>query len=224
MTRTPEFNDGQISPQRYLAIECEGDLERYGPSWRGVGYTKSAAEAEERYTVMLNVIREGSEAVSVLDLGCGLAHMLDHIESNPERANVGYTGLDISSRYIEAARKRHPEAELILMDVLESDEDLAIFDYVILNGLFNFRGELSQEEMMRYWQAMISVAYRHARRGIAFNVMSKIVEWERDDLFHLPFDEMGGWVGVHVSPDFVIRHDYRAFEYTTYVYREPSGS
>jgi hypothetical protein len=51
--------------------------------------------------------------------------------------------------------------------------------------------------------------------------MSRLVDWERDDLFHLPFDVMAEFVGKRLSRHFVIRHDYPAYEYTTYVYRRP---
>jgi hypothetical protein len=49
--------------------------------------------------------------------------------------------------------------------------------------------------------------------------MSKQVEWERDDLFHLPFDVMASFLAERLSRRFVIRHDYGLYEYTTYVYR-----
>jgi hypothetical protein len=53
--------------------------------------------------------------------------------------------------------------------------------------------------------------------------MSKLVDWERDDLFHRPFDTMASFVWKNLSRHFVIRHDYPAYEYTTYVYRRPFG-
>jgi SAM-dependent methyltransferase len=170
---------------------------------------------------MLDVVREQNGRISVLDLGCGLAHLLDHMNARPERQHLCYTGLDISNKYLSAARARHPEGDFILRDVLDSDEGLADYDYVILNGLFNYRGPIDQERMLDYLKQLTVVAYRHCRRGIAFNVMSKIVDWEREDLFHLSFDAMAQFVGQHLSRFFVIRHDYRAFEYTTYVYRSP---
>jgi SAM-dependent methyltransferase len=209
-------------PQFVIAAACEEDLTAYGDTFRGVGYTKSQEEAEERYALMLNLVREQTESVSVLDLGCGLAHMLDYIQRQPNRGNIRYSGLDISARYLAAAKTRHPHADLILMDVLESDETVPDYDYVILNGLFNYRGSLDEHTMLAYWRALTSVAFRHCRRGMGFNVMSKIVDWEREDLFHLPFDTMARFVGEHLSRHFVIRHDYQAYEYTTYVYRTPS--
>jgi SAM-dependent methyltransferase len=211
-----------LSPQRYIAARNEEALEAHGDSLLSVGYTGPPKVAEERYTLMLEVIREPTQRVSVLDLGCGLAHMLDHIESHPELKRVDYSGLDISPLYIEAARRRHPGARLMLLDVLDDETSLPHFDYVIVNHLFNWRGDLGWEEMLRYWERMVSVAFDHCTRGIAFNVMSKIVDWERDDLFHLPFDVMSSFVSANLSRHFVIRHDYEAYEYTTYVYRTPT--
>ena len=56
--------------------------------------------------------------------------------------------------------------------------------------------------------------------GVAFNVMSKLVDWERDDLFHWGFDEMAAAVGGRLSRHIRIRADYGLYEYTVYVYRQ----
>lgn len=208
--------------QRFISEACEEDLLKHGDSFRGAGYTKSAAEAEQCYALMLGVVREALEPVTLLDFGCGLGHLLDHIERSPARRHVSYTGLDLSSKYLEAARARHPDARFIQMDVLESDASLPDFDYVVMNGVFTFRGRVSEDAMLRYWQQLLPVVYRHCRRGLAFNVMSRVVDWQRDDLFHLSFDRMSQFVGQALSRHFVVRHDYGAREYTTYVYRSPS--
>jgi SAM-dependent methyltransferase len=215
--------DTPLAPQFLISVACEEDLHAHGDSFRGVGYTKSQAEADARYALMLGLVRESREPVSVLDFGCGLAHLLDYINCHPAYQHINYSGLDISSEYLANARTRHPQNEFILMDVLDSNAGLADYDYVLLNGVFNYRGSIPYERMLRYWEALITVMYRHCRHGIAFNVMSKIVDWERDDLFHLPFETMTRFIGEHISRYFVVRHDYRAFEYTTYVYRVPTS-
>jgi SAM-dependent methyltransferase len=208
-------------PQYIISAACEEDLAKYGDSFRGAGYTRSPQEADERYRLMLDVVREADTPLTILDLGCGLGHLLDFIESDSACRHLKYVGLDISAAYLVAAQARHPRHEFILMDVLEADDALSSFDYVVLNGVFNYRGPIGYAEMTRYWERMIMTAYRHCRRGIAFNVMSTLVDWERDDLFHLPFDVMAGFVSKRLSRHFVIRHDYQAYEYTTYVYRRP---
>jgi SAM-dependent methyltransferase len=209
------------APQQIISAACEEDLLRYGDSFRGVGYTKSAAEAYERYAVMLGIIRETTEEVSLLDFGCGLGHLRDHLAQQPKYRHVQYSGLDISRRYLDAARARHAATEFVLMDVLEADDDLPEYDYAVLNGVFNYRGPIEHASMVDYWRRLISVVFRHCRQGLAFNAMSTIVDWQRDDLFHLPFDTMAGFISS-LSRHFVVRHDYGAREYTTYVYRTPT--
>ncbi len=217
------MSDAPVSTQRYISEACEEDLLKYGDSFRGAGYTKSPEEAAQRYAVMLGLVRELDQPISLLDFGCGLAHLLDFIDREPRYRLVQYTGLDLSLKYLQAAKARRPDASFLQLDALQSDAALPEFDYVIMNGVFNFRGRIAEESMLEYWQRLTSVAFSHCRRGLAFNVMSRLVDWERDDLFHLPFEAMAQHVGRSLSRHFVIRHDYGAYEYTTYVYRSPSA-
>ena len=96
-----------------------------------------------------------------------------------------------------------------------------MFDYIVMNGLFTAKCDLSFEAMLEYFQRLVRRVFAKARKGIAFNVMSKQVDWEREDLFHLPFDMLASFLAREVSRHFVIRHDYGLYEYTTYVYRDP---
>jgi hypothetical protein len=50
--------------------------------------------------------------------------------------------------------------------------------------------------------------------------MSHHVDWQRDDLFHLPFDTLAAFLRTEVSRHFLFRADYGLYEYTVYVYRE----
>ena len=143
------MHDGPVTTQRYISEACEEDLLKYGDSFRGAGYTKSVTEAEQRYALMLGVIRELDERVTLLDFGCGLAHLLDHLDREPKYRHVQYTGLDLSPKYMQAAKARRPDGSFILLDVLESDESLPSFDYVIMNGVFNFRGDVPEVSMLQ---------------------------------------------------------------------------
>ena len=69
---------------------------------------------------------------------------------------------------------------------------------------------------------MLRRVWPRAREGLAFNVMSKHVDWERDDLFHLSTDLLLAFLKSELSRHVVIRHDYGLYEYTVYVYREPN--
>ena len=80
--------DAPMTTQRYISEACEEDLLKYGDSFRGAGYTKSAAEAEQRYALMLGVVQEVDEPLTLLDFGCGLGHLLDHLERAPRYRHV----------------------------------------------------------------------------------------------------------------------------------------
>jgi hypothetical protein len=66
---------------------------------------------------------------------------------------------------------------------------------------------------------MLRAVWPSAKRGLAFNVMSKQVDWEREDLFHLPLSLLAEFLCAEVTRDFVVRNDYGLYEYTVYLRR-----
>jgi SAM-dependent methyltransferase len=169
---------------------------------------------------MLDVVEEElAEPVDLLDLGCGTSQLYEHVLANGLERRIRYSGLDLSPTLVARSREKFPENSYYDVDLLEGPGDLPEFDYVVVNGIFTFKDGLSHDQMLELWRALTERAFAHARRGIAFNAMSKQVEWERGDLFHLPFDVMASFLAERLSRRFVIRHDYGLYEYTTYVYR-----
>ena len=204
----------------YLKIisHYEDCLERYGDSHLGVDWP-NLVDAETRYQVMLEVIRGAlTSKISLLDFGCGASHMYEYIQRK-NLEHIDYSGLDISEKFIELSKKKFPAIPYYCLDILQDHSELPKFDFVIMNGVFTEKRELPFDEMYEYFQKMIMQIFEYARVGIAFNVMSTHVDWERDDLFHLPMDLLAAFLVKNMSRDFVIRNDYQLYEYTTYVYR-----
>ena len=73
--------------------------------------------------------------------------------------------------------------------------------------------------MFEYFQKLIAATFAKANVGIAFNVMSKAVDWEREDLFHMPADLLIQFMAKKLSRNFIIRNDYGLYEYTVYLYK-----
>jgi hypothetical protein len=208
-------------PYRRIVHFSEGFLERYGDSYLGVGWTKRQEDADTRYRVMLEVLAgERGQPVTLLDFGCGASHLYEYLQTH-RRSDVAYSGLDISPRFLALSRGKFPHLTYYDVDVLDGVSGLPTFDYIVMNGLFTARCDLSFEVMLDYFERLVRRVFAMARRGIAFNVMSKQVDWERDDLFHLPFDVLASFLVRDVSRHFVVRHDYGLYEYTTYVYHDP---
>jgi SAM-dependent methyltransferase len=169
---------------------------------------------------MLGLIRpEGPKRVSLLDFGCGASHLYEYIVESGRAAGIDYSGLDLSAKFIGLSRQKFPQIPYYCLDILMEDAALPKFDYVVANGVFTEKCRLSFEEMLGYFKSAIKKIFEKARIGIAFNVMSSRVDWERPDLFHVPFDPLAVFLASEVSRHFVIRHDYRLYEYTVYVYR-----
>ena len=183
-----------------------------------MGWTKSQANVETRYQVMLDVVQDSPEKVSLLDFGCGAAHLYEYMQRQGLSERIEYSGLDVTPKFLDHCRSKFPDLTFYENDVLSDIESLPVFDYIVMNGVVTYKGELSHAEMLDYWRTLIGLVFEKAKIAIAFNVTSTEVDWERDDLFHLPFADLTSFV-TQLSRRFVIRHDYGLYEYTTYVYR-----
>jgi SAM-dependent methyltransferase len=201
-----------------IVAHYESCLALHGDDHRGVDWP-NAADAATRYRVMLEVIKpQDTLPVSVLDFGCGAAHLADYIQKQG-RHDIAYIGLDISPVFVELSRRKHPHLPFHCLDALQAGEPLPMADYVVMNGVVTEKRGLTFERMLAYFRQLLKHVYPLARRGLAFNVMSKHVDWERDDLFHLPFDQVAAFLRAEISRNYVFRSDYGLYEYTTYVYR-----
>ena len=209
-----------MGPRSYLAIvrQCESYLDQYGDSPCGVGWFKEGS-ADAQYQVILDAIREPeSGRLSLLDFGCGAAHFLDYLERH-EVEGIEYTGLDISPAFLALCREKHPGRNFLQQDVLLDASGLPLYDYVIANGIFTQKCELAFDEMWDYMQRLLRVLWKHANKGLVFNNMSEHVDWQREDLFHLPFDTLASFLTAEFTRDFVFRSDYGCYDYMTYMYR-----
>jgi SAM-dependent methyltransferase len=215
-------NKSNISKKRpYLSLVrmVEELHDKYGDSHRGLGYPK-AEGFDVRYRVYLDVIRGAAdrEQCTLLDVGCGTARLLDLIKSSG-RSEIRYRGIDLSPKLIAAAKKKHPDADFICGDPFDLDTVWSARpDYVVFGGIFTCRLQMSVEQMTDYMIRLLGLAFSHCRRGIAFNVMSHHVDWQRDDLFHVPFDQMAKILQTNFSRHYLFRADYGLYEYTVYLY------
>lgn len=206
--------------KRYIEIveHYESCLAKHGDTHLGVDWPK-AQDAETRHRVMLELIRRPHlPLVKLLDFGCGASHLHEHIIAKGV-TGIEYTGLDLSPKFVELSRKKFPKNHYICADILEQPDAVPASDYIVMNGVFTEKRGLTFDEMLAYFERTLAAVFAKAQCGIAFNVMSKHVDWEREDLFHLPFDTLARFLGKALTRNFVIRNDYGLYEYTTYVYR-----
>ncbi|RZK20504.1 MAG: class I SAM-dependent methyltransferase [Hymenobacter sp.] len=211
------------APHQLIVSQCEAYLAAHGDTHRGVGWPHYD-DAQARYQVMLDGLLSAVPAdgrpVRVLDFGCGPGHFYEFLQRQ-HLPFIDYAGLDLLENSLALARAKFPDRPFYCLDVLQQPERLPTFDYVVLNGIFTQKCALSFEQMWAYCQRLLQVIWPRTTYGLAFNVMSKQVDWERDDLFHLPLDVLAPFLAQRLTRHFALRHDYGLYEFTTYLYKTP---
>jgi SAM-dependent methyltransferase len=209
----------RTAPYAPIIAFCERCLEQYGDTYRGVGWTISQEATDRRHQVMLGLIEPGwRDSVSVLDFGCGASHFREYIEHQGLGDRIRYSGLDLSPKFLELSRRKFPKLDYYDVNLLEGRNGLPMFDYVVMNGVFTYKGEIPYSTMLDYFKTLVERAFELTRRGLAFNLQSPNVE-HREYLFHVPFDDVTAFLVDRISPRFRLRHDYGLYDYTVYVYR-----
>jgi len=214
----------------YLKIAEHYDkcFKAHGDTHLGVDWPNER-DTQTRYKVMEEIVKYSTinlnenTNIEILDFGCGSGHFFDYLLKSDNKYNINYSGLDINESYINFCRdkyKNNSNINLYNLDILTADSEIPVFDFVILNGVFTEKRELSYDDMMDFFQKVIIKVWDKCNHGISFNLMSKHVDWERDDLFHVSIDELGWFLKNNLSRNFVVRNDYGLYEYTTYVYKK----
>lgn len=205
--------------KNYISIiqHYKNCLNKFGDSCLGMDWPNEK-DATLRHKIMLDLIREKNKKNTLLDFGCGTSQCYEYIQKN-KVDYVYYSGLDISPEHIKIAELKFPLIKYYCIDVLSGNITLPTFDYIIMNGVFTEKILMTFQEMFNYFSALIRIMFNFVEIGIAFNVMSKQVDWEREDLFHLSFDDLANFLKKDISKNFIFRNDYGLYEYTTYVYK-----
>lgn len=186
---------GIVDFSKALLDYYDQHLAAHGDSARGAAWPDEAGRLL-RFRIGLDIVLEhaGTGPLTLCDLGCGTGELLRFIGDAGLGPRIRYVGIDRSEHAIRLARDKFPEATFHCVDLMACPaarvESLLDCDFVFANGLFTVKHTLDQADMWRFLRAMVGAAWPRVRRGIVFNVMSKTVDWERDDLFHVSYDEL----------------------------------
>ena len=186
---------------------------QHGDSHLGVDWPNKI-DADTRYRVMTEGV-EHCNGKSILDFGCGLAHYYEYLIQKDK--DYYYEGLELSKPMFHRCAEKHPLTTFHNIDILQEEWTLPKLDCAVMNGVFTEKLNMTHDEMFNHMTKLVSLVFNNVNKGIMFNVMSKQVDYERDDLFHLSVDKLSWFIKEHLSRKFVIRHDYDLWDYTVYI-------
>lgn len=209
-------------PKYFSIIEhYEACLEQHGDSHLGVDWP-NLNDAQKRYSVMLEVtsfLRGSPRRYKLLDFGCGAGHLLEYIRANKLIESYEYFGLDLSSKFIDLCKSKFPGVWFETIDALKEPQRVPVSDVIVMNGVFTEKRSLTHNEMWGYFSDVLEVVASRAKYAVAFNLMSKQVDWERDELFHVSLDRVAEFLVKRYGRKFIIRNDYGLYEYTVYLFK-----
>jgi len=188
-------------------------LRKHGDNFEAAQYSSQPSQ-EARYEILLNIA--DIEGAKVLDFGCGTGNLASYIKR--KSITCQYVGVDIVEEFFPYARKKHPEHKFGFLEDHEGQE----FDYVFISGVFNNR--MSDNEA--FFKATVNRLWKTCRRGLAFNLMSKHVDFQDESLWYTSPEDIFTFM-KSVTPYISLRNDYVVkdvnvpFEYAIYAYREP---
>jgi SAM-dependent methyltransferase len=189
----------------------------HGSTSKGVDWGDKEWAALLRQNKMLEVIREPIATKStVLDVGCGYGALADVIMK--KRLNISYTGVDIVEEMVAEGKKRHPSYQFICGDIM--DAEIGKYDYVFCNGILTQKLNASTLLMNQFTQRLIKKMFDTCNYGVAFNVMTTFVNFQKDNLYYRNPAELMAWCMSELTPHVKIDCAYDLwYEYTVYLYK-----
>jgi SAM-dependent methyltransferase len=156
------------------------------------------------------------EGRTILDVGCGLAHYYEFLLARG--THVKYIGYDLAPAFIDANRKRFPEAEFAVLDVTRDPIPHAP-DYVVMCQVFNNRYQ--NGDNIDVVKEALHATFAAARMGVSIDMLSKYVNFEEPHLAYFSPEEMFAFAKTLTK--FVrLRHDYLPHHFTLFLFKDPA--
>ena len=124
-----------------------------------VGWLDGRTNQAKRFETLVDIGIESGD--SVLDVGCGVGHLIDHF--NNIGLEVQYTGLDTNRFAIEQAQKIYVD-ETFIHGTLDAVDET--YDWGVASGVFNY--EFPKLEMLETVNQLVS----KVDKGVAFNLLN----------------------------------------------------
>lgn len=207
-------------PEDAIVALYDQALVEHGDTPRGALWPNEA-DRLTRFDVMLDVLAGHPGGPLVLcDLGCGTGELLARIRQRG-LSSITYVGVDRSRAALEYARTKFPGVNFLHLDVNAPDADLSLIacDFLVANGLFTVRQMLNEQQMAAFIDSTIRNVWPAVRAGIAFNLISGVVDWRREDLYHASMDDMARLLHSLAGRRVRMRADYGLHEFTCYAYK-----
>jgi SAM-dependent methyltransferase len=207
---------GKSSELDKVKAYFEDKLSVHGATHKGVDYNSVDAQ-ELRFSQLAKVI-DSAGKYSLLDFGSGYGGMYDYLIKLGH--TLEYTGYDISESMVVKGRELHAgNPDCRFTDRLE---DIPLLDYAVVSGTFNMKLDAGIDAWTQIVLEALDQMNAHARRGIAFNMLTKYSDAEkmRPDLYYGDPCFFFDHCKRNFSRNVALLHDYNLYDFTILVRKD----
>ena len=119
------------------------------------------------------IIKE-DRAYRILDMGCGTGQLIRDIKKEFSGVNIKFTGVDISSKMIEAAKEKNKEADYLNSSIEEFNEQASTFDIIVCTHSFPYYSN-KQEAINKFHYLLKEEGYLFLAQASANSLYDHIV-------------------------------------------------
>lgn len=193
-------------------------FQEHGPSAEAVHWADEASQFA-RFRILCGI---ADELGHVLDVGCGLGALYDHL--GDRGGFSAYTGVDIVPEFLDHFRARTKDVPNVRVLRSEMPDPLpGPVDFAMASGIFNN----AMDDNWGFLTDTLQAMWDAAEQGIAFNAMTRFVDFHDPDLWYVDPAEVLAFCKEELQGHPVLRHDYLTrpgaypFEFAVYLYKEP---
>lgn len=191
------------------------NIRKFGNKAESVGWGTQEKQ-DLRFLKLLSVVDQNESSFSVNELGCGYGELVKHCARNNFKLGE-YFGYDISEEMLSNAKDYLADFENI--NLFKSSNLSSMADYTIASGIFNVRFDNGIQDWEEHIKSTLRDMFEHSKKGIAFNLLTKYVDFEADNLYYADpacyFDFCKTELGKRVN----LLHDYPLYEWTITVFK-----
>jgi SAM-dependent methyltransferase len=194
----------------------ESLLAKHGPNYLALDW-KSPESQKLRFEILKEMFIYGKKGAnfSLLDLGSGLGDLFGYFKTQGflTRHKMSYLGYDIAPKLVEAAKKKYPDANFEIKDILV--EEPPRFDYIFCCGIFNIR-TIDKVGHLEHVEAIMRRAYEFSNCGIAANFLSGLDDQNSGRYYYFNPEQILNFCR-QLTRQYILRHDYHPGDFTVYL-------
>ena len=138
-------------------------IKQFGISAQGVHWNSKYTQYK-RFEIITKLIKKDIKNSTILDAGSGFGEYYNYLKTI-NKLPKKYIGVDCESMIIDIAKKRFPNIEFDVVDILK--DPLIEVDYIVSSGALSL---LSYDDCEKF----IQKCYSYSQKGFVFNYLKNL--------------------------------------------------